>query len=236
MEKKYLYCNGDSWTFGEEIGLDHMQQHLNEKYYNSWPWFLSKELDIPICINDAIGAGSNERIYRKTFQFIKDYINKGKDPKELLVVIGWTTPERTEIGMSVNETDIEYVRITTHSVLNASKNINKTIMGDIESYRDHFLNLYSENSGIQKQLMFMDNLRFLCKQFGIEYYDFIAIGYWPPKIIEKARQINVKLKNFYTLDTFNNAVHSNDWSTYSLKHPTPESHKKWANVLKKFII
>jgi len=236
MKKKHLYCNGDSWTYGEEIGLDNIQHHLNEKYYNSWPWFLSQELDIPICINDAVGAGSNDRIYRKTYQFIKDYINKGKDPKELMVVIGWTTPERTEIGMSVNDDDVEFVRITTHNVLNMSNNLDKTTMGDIEKYRSHYFNLYSENSGIQRQLMFMDNLRFLCKQSNIEYYDFIAIGYWPPKIIDKARKLKVKLKNFYLNDTFNNAVVSNKWDVYPLNHPTPETHKKWANVLKKFII
>jgi hypothetical protein len=236
MKKKYLYSNGDSWTYGEEIGLDDMQQHLNEKYYNSWPWFLSQELDIPICINEAAGAGSNDRIYRKTYQFIKEYINKGKNPKELMIVIGWTTPERTEVGMSVNDDDVEYVRITAHSVLNTSNNLSKMVMGDIEKYRNYFLNLYSENSGIQKQLMYMDNLRFLCKELDIDYYDFIAIGYWPPKIVNKARNLKIKLKNFYSNDSFNNSVVSNNWDTYPLKHPTPETHKKWANVLKKFIV
>ena len=236
MNKKFLYCNGDSWTYGEEILGENHQLHVNEKYYNTWPWFLSQELDIPVCVNDAVGAGSNDRIYRKTYQFIKDYIRKGKDPKQLLIVIGWTTPERGEIGISSNDMDVEYIRLTSQVVLNPSGSLNKTTMGDIKTYRDNLFNLYSENSGIQKQLMFMDNLRFLCKQFEIEYYDFVAIGYWPPKITEKAREIKVKLYNFYMIESFNNAVQNNNWTIHPLKHPTPESHKKWANVLKNFIL
>ena len=81
MLKKTIYCNGDSWTYGDEIFLSENNDitHINSKYYNSWPWFLSKELDIPICVNEAINAGSNDRIFRKTIEFIKSYIKKGKN-------------------------------------------------------------------------------------------------------------------------------------------------------------
>jgi hypothetical protein len=236
MKKKYLYCNGDSWTFGEEIGEDRMQQNINEKYYNTWPWLLSQELDIPVCINEASGGGSNDRIYRKTYQFIKDYIRKGKDPKELTIVIGWTSPERGEMGIEVSEMDIEYVRFTPHDIINQSKNLNKNTVDDLKIYRDNFLNLFSENYGVHNQLMFMDNLRFICSQLEISYYDFIAIGYWPPKMLENARYNKIKLPNFYSADTFNNTVQQNNWDVYPAKHPTPETYKKWTNILKKFII
>lgn len=233
--KKYLYCNGDSWTSGEEIYSENPQEETNERYYNTWPWFLSQELNIPVCINEGIGGGSNDRIYRKTFDFIKNYIRSGKDPDDLLIVVGWTSPERGEIQILDNENITRFTRITTTGILNGVEKENKELMGDLDNYRDHLLNLYSEEVGIEKQIRFMDNIRFLCDQLKIKYYDFISIGFWPPKLLERATEMKIKLKDFYRMTSFTEEMKNKGWEAYTGKHPTPESHKKWAILLKNFI-
>lgn len=232
--KKIIYCNGDSWTYGEEIDHHIGLLHINEKYYNTWPWFLSQELEIPICLNEGVGAGSNERIYRKTFDFIKNYIKKGKNPKDLMVVIGWTTPERTEIPLMLTS-QIEHVRITPHSIIGIGLLDDQELLKDIEDYRTHYFNLYNEKIGINNLITYMDNLRFLCKELGILYYDFIAIGYSPDIIKTYAEKRNIILDNFFDEGSFNEFVVKNNWSTFIYKHPTPETYKKWSLILKNFI-
>lgn len=95
-----MYVNGDSWTFGQEL-RDDATDHLTYKYYNTWPWHLSRSLEIPVLHNDALGGTSNDRIYRRTLEFIKNY--RG-DYTELLVVPAWTTYERREVAYDKTET------------------------------------------------------------------------------------------------------------------------------------
>ena len=95
---KLVYANGDSWTHGDELSAFDDIDQTSVRYYNSWPWKLSQILDIPVCVNDAQGGTGNLRIFRRTNEFIYRWIGSGKSVSDLLVVVGWSTPERTEIG------------------------------------------------------------------------------------------------------------------------------------------
>lgn len=59
---------------------------------------LSQHLDIPVCVNDAQGGASNARIFRRTNDFINNWMGSGRDPKDLFICIGWTSPERSEVS------------------------------------------------------------------------------------------------------------------------------------------
>jgi hypothetical protein len=232
---KYLYCNGDSWTYGEEIITENFQLHTNEKYYNTWPWFLSQELDIPVCVNEATGGGSNDRIYRKTTDFIRKYIKSGKDPKELMIVIGWTTPERTEISVEDVNGSPKYVRLTIQNPVDIDGDFDNPTRKIIDGFHNLYYRLYNDINGIEKQIHHMSQLRLLCEGYGITYYDFTAIGIWPPHIIEKSDKMGIELKNYYSTHSFVNVVVDKNWDVYEFKHPKPETYKKWAKVLKNFI-
>ena len=92
-----LYCNGDSFTWGTGIGnLYHSpmfayDQFKKSRLENSWPGQLSQITDCDF-INDAWAGGSNDRICRRTKQFI----NEIDDCARVKVIICWSTPLRTE--------------------------------------------------------------------------------------------------------------------------------------------
>jgi hypothetical protein len=225
---KILYANGDSWTAGEEIPYTTPLGCGTDKYYSSWPWYLSRELAIPLCINDAAGAGSNDRIYRKTTKYIIDYMSEGKDPKELLIVLGWTTPERTEIGIAGR-----YIRITSSTVLNY--NLSNEETDNAEKYAKAYFNTYDETIALSQLVQYMLALKLLCEGHGINYYDFVAIGK-PPELLEKIAKetFNSGLSKTYPW-SWNDYCHIHNESRYENLHPTSETHLNWARVLTKAI-
>ncbi len=84
---KYLYTNGCSYTEG--CGLDNQTEERYSK-------ILSNRLGIED-INQSDGGGSNQRIFRTTFDWISQNLNKLKDT---LFVIQLSYPVRNEIWVS----------------------------------------------------------------------------------------------------------------------------------------
>jgi len=226
---KVLYANGDSWTHGDEIPDIEGYSSASTKYYNTWPWFLKENLDIPVCINDAQGGASNIRIFRRTNNFIYDWLGKGKDPKDLMIVIGWTTPERNEVANNDSICSItiqNYLRLTGAPVDEQS----------IKEYQQAFYNVYSDSYGEHMTAMYMVNLRMLCKGLGIKYYDFAAIGeppyHWQEVIKTKW---NLEIEDMYLKAAWLEEVWNNKWPQHQYQHPTKETHKLWADLLAKEI-
>ena len=77
---KLLYTNGDSFTYGSEL----------ESQTRAWPVLLAKKMGYEL-VNDAQPGASNDYIVRRTVEFCSQQ-------KPDLVIIGWTTPDRIEIG------------------------------------------------------------------------------------------------------------------------------------------
>jgi len=157
---KTLYANGDSWTFGQELKDDNTD-HLTYKFYNTWPWHVAQELKIPQLVNEAQGGGSNDRIFRKTIDYIRNY--KG-NPEELLVIVAWTTYERFELPVAVKREhnngytdweslDIEY----TSMLMNSKPNVTDKLM------LDYHMNRTMLNSSKVNSYKFF-NLQWLLKQ------------------------------------------------------------------------
>jgi hypothetical protein len=94
--KKLLYANGDSFTFGMEILGDHSQIPENKNL--SYPEELRKLLNIEFGRNEAYCGATNEFIFRKTIQNLLELESLGIDPKDVFVVIGWSSICRTEIN------------------------------------------------------------------------------------------------------------------------------------------
>lgn len=58
-----IYTNGDSWTAGWPLS-----EKVGHREF-SWPSLLSVKIGLPV-VNDAKEAGSNYRMYRKTFDYL----------------------------------------------------------------------------------------------------------------------------------------------------------------------
>ena len=82
MTNKTLYTNGCSFSTGNIHPPD------DDK---PWPILLQKHYGYDL-INEAIEGGSNNRIIRKTIEFVEDF----EDYENLFIVIGWTSNQRWE--------------------------------------------------------------------------------------------------------------------------------------------
>lgn len=119
--KKVLLANGDSWAFGSEVMAPEFLAGPGEKgegmgnrfkpgfhcwgkyndYYRIpriWPSYLGNYLNIPEVINISQPSRSNDTIIETTIHWLtENYISKNKSTEDLLVVIGWSSPERKNI-------------------------------------------------------------------------------------------------------------------------------------------
>jgi lysophospholipase L1-like esterase len=224
---KILYANGDSWTEGDEIpSKSRVDVCKNTLYYESWPYKLSRSLNIPLCINDGGSAGSNPRIFRTTLDYIIKYVNFGKDPSELLIVIGWTTPERTEININKR-----YARIQSNGIGGSIDMSNKEIMSNLKEYQRIYYELYDDDIGMIDTIRMMNTLRMLCKAHDIRYYDFIAIGKSPNIYNDiSIAEYDSELYNLHP-ESWAEHCYRNNLSKYKYGHPTVETHEKWASIL-----
>ena len=99
-EKLEIICDGDSWVFGSEIVSPDLDVHdyyeINDEYRipKIFPTYLSKIMDAKVT-NLAYPADDNGTILNRTILYITDeYISKGKSLDNLLVIVGWSSPER----------------------------------------------------------------------------------------------------------------------------------------------
>lgn len=84
-----IYCNGDSWAWGAELGDE------SESYRNStnFAGLLATKFNVPVQ-NSSMPGGSNARILRTT---ITDVLKLKEQNKKPLVVIAWTEIHRFEL-------------------------------------------------------------------------------------------------------------------------------------------
>ena len=163
---KTLYVNGDSWTFGQEL-KDGTIDDLDYKFYKSWPWHVARQLKIPQLVNEGLGGGSNDRIFRKTIDYIRNY--KG-NPSELQVIVAWTTYERIEMPVSVKRkhdngyTEWESVDNEYISILLNNPHLNKTNDEDLDRLLPeyHKIRTMLNSSKVNSYKFF--NLQWLLKQ------------------------------------------------------------------------
>jgi hypothetical protein len=105
-----IICNGDSWVFGSEILDPELKKNLppnahvtskdfypeNDSYRCSriFSTYLAEIADART-VNISWPADDNTTILRRTIDYLtSEYIAKGKDTKYVLVIVGWSSPER----------------------------------------------------------------------------------------------------------------------------------------------
>jgi hypothetical protein len=93
--KKYLLAVGCSHMAGSEIEGAGYTDRSKTNLSKAWPGQVARKLNLNY-INLSQPGGSNEYIVRTTVEFVSNWVAQGRDPSELLVVLGWTTQERLE--------------------------------------------------------------------------------------------------------------------------------------------
>ena len=110
--KYKLICNGDSWTFGSEITdpkvdkiyggpkkvyrgtYDFKEENAPYRTQRIWSTYIREYLDCDT-VNLGWPADDNTTILNRTIDFVtREYLAKGKSTDELIVVTGWSSPER----------------------------------------------------------------------------------------------------------------------------------------------
>ena len=226
MAIKKLYTNGDSWTYGQELG-DGFPDELDYKFYNTWPWFLSRHMKIPQVINDGLGGGSCDRIFRKTV----DYIKSQDTIEDTIFVLGWTSEERFEWPSKVKKVfhdgwkedyweEINYISMlfsTEISNIGNSREYTDTIMR-LNGLRNKWFRIREYDADLKKVEQYVYILNELVKGKGSKIYHFWALG-------EPIQQHSIFPKTLIDI------VIEKEWSVCTHRHPTEETQQKIADII-----
>jgi hypothetical protein len=96
-----IICDGDSWTFGSEIrdpalpkrSPDWIPENDSFRVQRIWPTILGSLLGADV-VNLSRPSDDNRTILTRTMSYLSEYLASGAPPEELLVIVGWSSPER----------------------------------------------------------------------------------------------------------------------------------------------
>jgi len=205
---KLLYVNGDSMTFGDELGPP------GDPICNTraWPRYLGEMLQIPV-VNDARPAGSNDRIVRTTTNFIVNYLTS-HTPDDLHVVIGWTNAIRREFHDAENDKWYDFIPCDVQSAGALTPVYCPAYCSEAEAMGRYFAQLLT--------------MQAFLKQHQIAYTFFSALrGERDPashRLIDTAR--------FFRFDdTFHYWALRNHYPFGPIGHPLDDGHRDWAKLM-----
>jgi hypothetical protein len=240
---KTLYTNGDSWTFGQELN-DDAPDHLTYKFYNSWPWHFAQKIQAPQLVNDSLGGTSNYRIFRKTLNYIRDYLRRGKNPAELLVVVAWTTYERKEVPVEIirhydngytqwKEHSLEYTSVLMNSVPNVKTGDSMADKAILDWHKNSAI-LDSRQHNAQEFYNQQWLLKQTCDNLGINLLQLYALD--NPEFVKGYPDANVEWLdsiNAYpiSLNRMLMAIENEQDVRAPLRHPNEAGHKYIAEQL-----
>lgn len=207
---RILLTNGDSWTFGSEImapeflaDQDEIGYGMANRYkkgcndwepYNDyyripriWPTFLAKSINFKN-INLARPARSNDTIYNTTIGWLlENYVIPKKDTSNLLVVVGWSSPERKNV--IINDADSVYLQTFWPAMTETKFYISKTVS---EYFKFYVKNLWVEQEYIARYIEQNYMLSLFCKSHGINYCCFNGFYLTPGKNPSKWNDLNIE--------------------------------------------
>ena len=233
----FLYANGCSMTWGDEIACDPVTRGCYDHEYrikHAWPNQLKEALNFSDSFNDGKPGGSNMRIVRKTIDWIvREWLGKKKDTSELFVVIGWTIPYRMEIYC-----DHKFLALHP-SCIDRYTTGNKTLDKFYEIYIKNFFN---ERNDFERTMRDIISLQSFLKVHNIKFLFFTSLL----NVIDEAVELDMDIIDYLKLidhDTFldfRQHMHGHlqlmGYDKWFLGgHPDEEGHRLWAEYLKRYI-
>lgn len=200
---KTLFTNGNSWTFGsdlnspkilagpEETGYGRFKNYkfqlndmssVNDSYRipKIWPTKLARMLDAKN-VNIAWPSKNNEGICNSTIGWVSDYLAAGKNPEDLIVIVGWSDPEWKQIVMRDN--DVVISGTLWPEVPNDRAYKYESLKEFSHFYVDH-LNIAQEY--ITRYVECNFHLHIFLKKYNIKHLFFST--YWFPQTLERPHE------------------------------------------------
>ncbi|WP_353961395.1 DUF6071 family protein [Antrihabitans cavernicola] len=218
-----IYANGCSMTYGSELH-DHPVTGIctNNKYRweSSWPGALARRFCADSVVNDAVPSGSNDRILRRTVEFLLRHQQRQLSAdSELVVAIGWSSPLRRE--MFINGA---FRQIVPHH-------------GYRDFATDRFAAAYRRwaVSDIEGDWRFVGqavSLAGLLQSLGIPFVFFHALDPRPlPISVQGDVQVRTRQLGLFDGSLSMEQYLADDPSMWRGRHPSEEGHAKWADEL-----
>jgi len=234
----YVYAIGDSFTNGDELAEGEKRGVCIDNEYrlkNVYSARMAHYLGIPFenVTNDGIGAGSNCRCVRRTMKVTSEWIDEGKDPSKLLIVIGWSMCRRTELYLVQDqeefETEDHYNRYYAH--FNDTGNM---LSGFMAAHRENFVGTGESNTRYGTQLVTMQSY---LKEYGFPFLFFNSCWRAKPKLSQNAAAFKLVDKNRFigfhdrlgTMCNYLTFVKKLEMNPRG--HPTEKGHDLWGKLL-----
>ena len=174
--RKTLIVNGDSWTHGSEILDPTLDKSINDydlendeyRIPKIYPTHLSNMLDYDL-VNLSWPADDNKSILNRTITYlVKYYIESKKSTKDLLVIIGWSSPERNSFWWKDDKMNSPF-RLWPHDP-NFSRPFQK------EFWKIYVTCMWNEEEYIPRYIMDVLTLQNFCNQHNIKWLCFNAFS------------------------------------------------------------
>ena len=189
--------------------------------------------------NAARSGSSNCRILRTTLLWIAEYLGTGGQPEELFVVIGWTAPDRREIGQSYEEgapdPDVFWRNIFLHCQLaDATPDL-------VHLHKLIIRSFWCDRESMTRFLIAANAVQGVLKSHGIRhcFLHAMPIGLVHPELSPLVSAIDTK-RFFRFLEPQNDflSVSHDPWHVQigSLGHPLEEGHRRWSALLIGYIV
>jgi len=202
MDKIHLICDGDSWTFGSEIADPALvAKHPADKHVTSFDWsapndayrkvriyphFLGQLLNAEKVTNLAWPADDNLTILRRTMSYItNNYINKNVSTENILVVVGWSSPERTHFWFK--EGNFNYV-----FRLRPNYDGNFETPGQEEFWKLYVQYIWNPEQYVADYIFILQQFQNFCKVHNISWLCFNAFYQVPQKGISQWQDFDCK--------------------------------------------
>jgi hypothetical protein len=210
---------------------------LSDPEITSFPALIANHFGLGLH-NAAHSGSSNCQILRTTLLWIAEYLGNGGKSEELFVLIGWTAPDRREIGKSHEEGTPDPNRFWRDIFLHCQ--LADATPDLVQLHKLTIRSFWCDRESMTRFLIAANAVQGLLKSHGIRFCFLHAmpISSVHPELYPLVSAIDAK--HFFRFlepqrDFF--SVSHDPWQVRigALGHPLEESHRRWSALLIDYI-
>lgn len=202
MNTKFLYCNGDSFAFGQELDGPRPAKDIytfsDFQRHNCYSGVIADRLGLEYK-NESLPGGSNQRMYRTTLKTVTELLNRFK-PDEIFVMLSATHCNRREFYFSSYKSYIPHMAtyrppVSAEPILKLWDLISNYFSSDIDDHDldqmmllgvQNFLRInrvpYIITSSMNHKIIYEDEKKFvsesvLNQRYKLRHYDYPSFAY-----------------------------------------------------------
>ena len=269
-----LVSCGDSWAWGTELidrtkitgknwdfSLHHSPLHKKYREDHRYIKLFADKIGASNIADLSAGGCSNDTIVRKLFRWLANegYI-AGRDPSDVFVSIGWTSPERKDFCYNQEKPGWENGWFTLYPLWHHDYNI-----PELDQFKDLYIeNLWNAEEYLNRWIMQVWQTQALLTSLGIKYVMHQAFYHqhmanfeeWNDskfkmdrdknsnlsdlKIWENVNDITFMHKDHPDKGTFYNYIRNISVNTntkvFHTSHPNELGHQLWADYMHKYCL